>query len=88
MTETETKTFSLDEVSKHNDSKSPWLIIDDKVYDVKKFLDEVGKRRIDLAALPLLNKTLILRPTHISPPPVFFKIISSELSSNNQYNIV
>ena len=55
MTETETKTFSLDEVSKHNDSKSPWLIIDDKVYDVKKFLDEVGKRRIDLAALPLLN---------------------------------
>ena len=40
----EVKTFSLEEVEKHNirggEDKSIWIIIHDKVYDVTKFLDE------------------------------------------------
>lgn len=37
-----TKTFSLKEVKEHNDSKSTWLVIYDKIYDVTKFLEEVS----------------------------------------------
>jgi len=33
-------TFKLDEVSKHNSTESTWIIIDDNVYDVTKFLME------------------------------------------------
>lgn len=29
------------EVKEHNNSRSAWVIIDDNVYDVTKFLDEV-----------------------------------------------
>ncbi|XP_053401986.1 cytochrome b5-like [Mercenaria mercenaria] len=36
----ESKTFSLKEVKSHNDSKSTYLVIYDKVYDVTKFLEE------------------------------------------------
>jgi hypothetical protein len=38
---TETKTFTLKEVKGHDDSKSTFLVIYDKVYDVTKFLEEV-----------------------------------------------
>ncbi|KAF5736649.1 cytochrome b5 [Tripterygium wilfordii] len=34
------KVFTLAQVSEHNDSKDCWLIIDGKVYDVTKFLDD------------------------------------------------
>lgn len=37
---TETKTFTLKEVKGHDDSKSTFLVIYDKVYDVTKFLEE------------------------------------------------
>eukprot|EP00794_Sanderia_malayensis_P018731 gene18731-20620_t len=32
--------FSLEEVKNHNDGKSCWLVIHDKIYDVTKFLEE------------------------------------------------
>ncbi|KAK6185026.1 hypothetical protein SNE40_007353 [Patella caerulea] len=32
--------FSLDEVSEHCDETSCWLVIEDKVYDVTKFLSK------------------------------------------------
>ena len=39
------KLFSLKEVENHNaggnDSKSIWIVIHDKVYDISSFLDEV-----------------------------------------------
>lgn len=34
------KVYSLDEVSSHNSASSLWIVIDDKVYDVTKFLLE------------------------------------------------
>ncbi|XP_067951157.1 cytochrome b5-like isoform X2 [Watersipora subatra] len=34
------KIFRLEEIKEHNNGKSAWLIIHDKVYDVTKFLDE------------------------------------------------
>ncbi|KAK6937646.1 Cytochrome b5-like heme/steroid binding domain [Dillenia turbinata] len=36
----EGKVFTLAEVSEHNSRKDCWLIIDGKVYDVTKFLDD------------------------------------------------
>ena len=36
------KTYRLEEVSKHNDGRSTWLVIHNKVYDVTKFLEEVS----------------------------------------------
>lgn len=32
--------YSLEEVAKHNEKKSVWLLIHDNVYDVTKFLEE------------------------------------------------
>ncbi|KAL4234596.1 Cytochrome b5 type B (outer mitochondrial membrane) [Mactra antiquata] len=34
------KQYTLKEIKEHNDSKSTWLVIHDKVYDVTKFLEE------------------------------------------------
>ncbi|KAI1727174.1 cytochrome b5-like heme/Steroid binding domain-containing protein [Ditylenchus destructor] len=36
----EEKYFTVEEVSKHNSSDSVWIIIEGKVYDVTKFIDE------------------------------------------------
>ncbi|KHN73188.1 Cytochrome b5 [Toxocara canis] len=40
MAEGDMKIFTYDEIAKHNNAASTWIIIDDKVYDVSKFLDE------------------------------------------------
>jgi len=34
------KSYTLDEINEHNNGKSCWLIVDDRVYDVTKFLEE------------------------------------------------
>lgn len=36
------KYYTLEEIKKHNHSKSTWLIIHHKVYDLTKFLEEVS----------------------------------------------
>lgn len=36
------KTIGLQEVKGHKDSKSTWIVINDKIYDVTKFLEEVS----------------------------------------------
>jgi cytochrome b involved in lipid metabolism len=33
-----TKTFTMAEVAKHNTEQDCWIVIDNKVYDVTKFL--------------------------------------------------
>jgi len=43
QTQTEGKrVIRLEEVKKHNDVKSSWLIVHNKVYDLTKFLEEVS----------------------------------------------
>ena len=39
--ESELKTYSLQDVKGHKDSKSTWIVIDNRVFDVTKFLEEV-----------------------------------------------
>lgn len=34
--------YTLEEIQKHNHSKSTWIILHFKVYDVTKFLEEVS----------------------------------------------
>lgn len=34
------KTYKREEVAKHNDGRSTWMVIHNKVYDVTKFLEE------------------------------------------------
>jgi len=36
----ETRKITLEEVAKHNDKKSVWVLIHDNIYDVTKFLEE------------------------------------------------
>ncbi|KPM09483.1 cytochrome B5-like protein [Sarcoptes scabiei] len=41
----DSKTFTLEEVSEHNEKKSVWLVIHDSVYDVTPFLDEEDRAK-------------------------------------------
>lgn len=34
--------YSWEEIAKHNYAQSLWIVIDDKVYDVTRFMEEVG----------------------------------------------
>ena len=34
-------TFTFEEIAQHNEKKSTWIVINDFVYDVTPFLDEV-----------------------------------------------
>ena len=36
------KVYRLEEVKKHNDVKSTWIVIDNQVYDITTFLEEVS----------------------------------------------
>uniref|UniRef100_A0A803JF16 Cytochrome b5 n=1 Tax=Xenopus tropicalis TaxID=8364 RepID=A0A803JF16_XENTR len=36
----EVKYYTLEEIKQHNNSKSTWILIHNKVYDVTKFLEE------------------------------------------------
>ena len=42
MPEGAVKAYSLKEIGEHNSKESLWLLIDNGVYDVSKFLDEVS----------------------------------------------
>lgn len=39
------KYYTLEEIQKHNDNKSTWVILHHKVYDLTKFLEEVSWAR-------------------------------------------
>lgn len=41
----ETKVYTLEEVSKHKTGRDCWVVIHNKVYDVTKFLDEVTSHK-------------------------------------------
>lgn len=43
--ETPVTYFRLEEVAQRNTSKETWLVIHGRVYDVTRFLNEVGTRR-------------------------------------------
>lgn len=43
--ETPVTYYRLEEVAKRNSSKDIWLVIHGRVYDVTRFLNEVGPRR-------------------------------------------
>ncbi len=45
--DSEEKTFSWEEVNKHNNSESLWLVVHDIVYDVTKFMEEVSALCVD-----------------------------------------
>ena len=37
---TETKQYSMNEVIKHNTKKDCWIVVNGKVYDITKFIEE------------------------------------------------
>lgn len=50
--------ITLEELKKHKDSKSLWIAINDNVYDVTKFMEEVNLpvlRFVDLDDPPILR---------------------------------
>jgi cytochrome b involved in lipid metabolism len=34
--------YSWEEVAQHNSAESLWIVVQDKIYDVTKFMEEVG----------------------------------------------
>ena len=36
------KTFTMDHMKEHTSRESLWMLLHDKLYDVTKFMDEVG----------------------------------------------
>ena len=34
--------YSWEEVAKHNSAESLWIVVQDKIYDVTKFMEEVS----------------------------------------------
>ena len=42
MSTEDKKIYSLEEIKKHNDGRTCWIVLHDKVYDVTKFLEEVS----------------------------------------------
>ena len=68
----EPKIYKLSEVAEHNkskgDSKSIWVVIHDKVYDITKFMDEVKIVRVhfdkSMPALFLLSWTKKVQPVN------------------------
>lgn len=65
---TETKTYSLAEVAKHNSNKSVWFVIHNNIYDVTEFLNEVSREKV-----PFRNQTGRL----LQVASNFFSVLSS-----------
>ncbi len=59
MSEKEVKYISLAEIKEHNDGKSTWLVIHDKVYDVTSFLEEVRMTWYTFVAFAFVVTTFI-----------------------------
>jgi cytochrome b involved in lipid metabolism len=45
------KQITLEELKSHKDSQGLWIAIHDKVYDITKFLDEVGVCQLGLKSV-------------------------------------
>lgn len=43
MSNEDIKYYTLEEIKKHSDGRTSWIIIHDKVYDVTKFLEEASR---------------------------------------------
>lgn len=41
--------YRLEEVQKHNNSQSTWIIVHNRIYDITKFLDEVSAREREVS---------------------------------------
>ena len=76
MAEAETKKYTLEEVKKHNQAGSSWLVIDNKVYDVTKFLDEVRQKFILIWTSGILVKSFSFL---ISYHEIEFRILALKL---------
>lgn len=66
-----TKQFSLEEVKKHNDNKSTYIVIHNNVFDVTPFLNEVSDnfdilRHTQIYCIYLRLNYTVLRCTMIS----------------------
>lgn len=62
------KKFTYAQVKEHNKATDLWMVIDDKVYDVTKFLNEVGFYMVLVITKHTFNKYfLILRITNQHP---------------------
>jgi hypothetical protein len=56
------KTFSKEDVASHTKDNTPWIIIDEDVYDVSKFQDEhPGKFHIPATLRRRLNVGVLVR---------------------------
>lgn len=55
------KYYTLEEIQKHNHSKSTWLILHHKVYDLTKFLEEVSWRDATPAGFGVSGRRTVCR---------------------------
>ncbi|XP_012513034.1 PREDICTED: cytochrome b5 [Propithecus coquereli] len=51
----EVKYYTLEEIQKHNHSKSTWLILHHKVYDLTKFLEEDDRAKLNKPSETLIT---------------------------------
>ena len=70
------RTITLDEVKDHKSASSCWIIIHNKIYDVTKFLDEVGFRTTGIRSCYLtpVHACDVTRKTRKAIPPALFNI--------------
>ena len=54
MGDGEKQTYTLAEVAEHSDNQSLWVVIDSKVYDITKFMEEVPYSRVHGSLQPIL----------------------------------
>lgn len=46
MSEEKLKTYTLEEIAEHSSNDSIWILINNGVYDVTQFLEEVIKKKL------------------------------------------
>ncbi|ELK31677.1 Cytochrome b5 [Myotis davidii] len=75
------KYYTLEEIQKHNHSKSTWLILHHKVYDVTKFLEESASAPIPLqcrlrALQEVCPLSFLMLPSVFKSLPYMSRILS------------